>query len=93
MFPVQVLQDLGAAKAFEAALHIIVEPFQRLGPQNPEDNTELENRKLALKDRIMKWWIAKVATILHSSFHQEVVSTPQIWAGLMTCSDHRDWWK
>lgn len=39
----QVLQDLGAAKAFEATLHVIVEPFQRLGPENPEDNTENQN--------------------------------------------------
>ena len=43
VFPVQVLQDLGAAKAFEATLHVIVEPVQRLGPENPEDNTENQN--------------------------------------------------
>ena len=35
MFPVQVLQDLGTAKTLEAALHVAVEPFQRLRPQKP----------------------------------------------------------
>lgn len=35
MFPVQVLQDLGAAETLEAALHVAVEPFQRLRPQKP----------------------------------------------------------
>lgn len=35
MFPVQVLQDLGTTKTLEAALHVAVEPFQRLRPQKP----------------------------------------------------------
>lgn len=84
MFPVQVLQDLGAAKAFETALHVIVEPFQRLGSQEPEENTELENRKFQLWNRMVEWWMAKSATIFCSSFRRNVAFyffTPWIWAG------------
>lgn len=75
MFPVQILQDLGAAKAFETALYVIVEPFQRLGSQEPEENTELENRKFQLRNRIIEWWMAKFATIFCSSFCQNVAFT------------------
>lgn len=61
MFPVQVFQDLGAAEALEAALHIIVEPFQRLGSQEPEGNTESQERISELQDKVAEWWMAKVA--------------------------------
>ena len=37
VFPVEGLQDLGAAEPLEAALHVGVVPLQRLGPQSPED--------------------------------------------------------
>lgn len=72
MFPVQILQDLGTAEAFETALHIIVEPFQRLSSQEPGGNTESENRKFEFQNGIIQWRSAKVATILCCLSHQKV---------------------
>lgn len=40
MLPVESLQNLGAAEPLEAALHIVIIPFERLCPQNPAGREE-----------------------------------------------------
>lgn len=40
VLPVESLQNLGAAKPLEAALHIVIIPFERLRPQNPAGRRE-----------------------------------------------------
>lgn len=40
VLPVQSLQNLGAAEPLEAALHIVIIPFERLRPQNPAGRRE-----------------------------------------------------
>lgn len=40
VLPVQGLQNLGAAEPLEAALHIVIIPFERLRPQNPAGRGE-----------------------------------------------------
>ena len=55
-----------------------------------------QHRKLELKERIRKQGLAKAATILCRllpSRRRAFFSAPWIWAGPVTCSDHRDWWK
>lgn len=54
MLSVQSLQNLGAAEPLEAALHIVIIPFQRLSPKNPAEKTEgrAENKTLSQREQM-----------------------------------------
>lgn len=45
VLPVESLQNLGAAEPLEAALHIVIIPFERLCPQDPAGREERRGRK------------------------------------------------
>lgn len=47
MLPVESLQNLGAAEPLEAALHIVIIPFERLCPQDPAGREERSRRRKA----------------------------------------------
>lgn len=45
MIPVERLQNLGTAEPLEAALQVVIVPFQRLGPQYPGEEEKKEGER------------------------------------------------